>query len=108
MGEEDGTFRSAARRLAARGVACGFDGLLGGSRADDAGDAVEFLEERPLRDAGEDIANVRNWGERGWVVDGLWMGLDGWKGEQKLLLGSRSDAPSRVKWFSPLGTRVLF
>lgn len=74
MGEEDGTFRSAASRLAARGVACGFDGLLGGSRADDAGDAVEFLEERPLRDAGEDIVNVRNWGERGWGVS---MDVDG-------------------------------
>lgn len=55
MGEEEGTFRSAASRLAARGVVC-WVGLLGGSRAkEEAGEAVACLEERPLLFAGEDI-----------------------------------------------------
>lgn len=64
IGDEDGTLPSAAKRPAARGVAWCV-GLLGGSRArDDAGDAVEFLEGRPLRlDAGEDIADGMYEGE---------------------------------------------
>lgn len=98
MGDEDGIFRSAASRLAARGVACGFDGLLGGSRAEDAGDAVEFLEERPLRGAGEDIANVRNWG-----VDGgsMSMGVEVGRMEGRTKASSRVTVrrASRVKWF---------
>lgn len=67
MGEDDGTFPSAARRLAARGVAWRV-GLLGGSRADradEAGDAVDCLEARVLRLAGEDMLWMwEEWGGR--------------------------------------------
>jgi hypothetical protein len=59
MGDEEGATPSPIRRLEARGVAWKV-GLLGGScRDDELGDAVEFLEERPLRlCVGDDMVDM--------------------------------------------------
>lgn len=106
MGDEDGALPSVARRRAARGVAWRV-GLLGGSRArDDAGEAVEFLEERVLRLAGDDIL-CRRWNEVG-----EWVWMCGWgrrsqERETKALFAGRADTRSTRKVVSFLGDACL-